>query len=141
MHDLRANAHRLMSLFERMRHHTKGPAFAQISALNLSPSHLRVLHLLAPTNTWAMKDLAEQLGLTPPSLTAITRRLVQTGLVQRQTHPDDSRISLLSLTEAGRALHEQLYAEHLARMEQLLAGLTAEEQRLFLDLLDRAIGQ
>jgi DNA-binding MarR family transcriptional regulator len=140
MSDLTTNARRLMHLFGRLRHQQKGPAFAQISALNLSPSHMRVLHMLAPANELAMKDLADQLGLAPPSLTALTRRLVQTGLVQRKAHPDDSRISLLSLTAAGRALHEQLYAEHLARMEQLLASLTAEEQELFLDLLDRAIG-
>ncbi len=140
MNDLASNAHRLMALFERMRHQHKGQAFAQISALNLSPSHMRVLHMLAPDSELAMKDLAEQLGMAPPSLTALTRRLVQTGLVQRQSHPDDSRVSLLSLTDAGRALHNQLYAEHLARMEQLLVGLTAEEQELFLDLLDRALG-
>jgi DNA-binding MarR family transcriptional regulator len=140
MNDLTTNAHRLMALFERLRRQHKGSAFAQISALNLSPSHMRVLHLLAPDNRFAMKDLADQLGMAPPSLTALTRRLVQTGLVQRHSHPDDSRVALLSLTAAGRALHDQLYAEHLARMEQLLAGLTAEEQELFLNLLDRAIG-
>jgi DNA-binding MarR family transcriptional regulator len=140
MSDLATNAHRLMHLFGRLRHQQKGPAFAQISALNLSPSHMRVLHMLAPDNQLAMKDLADQLGVAPPSLTALTRRLVQTGLVQRHAHPDDSRISLLSLTAAGRALHEQLYAEHLARMEQLLASLSPEEQALFLDLLERAIG-
>lgn len=140
MNDPTTNAHRLMHLFGRLRHQQKGPAIEQITALNLSPSHMRVLHMLAPANELAMKDLADQLGLAPPSLTALTRRLVQTGLVQRQAHPDDSRISLLSLTAEGRALHEQLYAEHLARMNQLLSSLTAEEQELFLDLLERAIG-
>src|SRR5687768_15499237 len=117
MNDISANAHRLLRLFELMRNRGPGPAFARLSELNLSVSHVRALHMLAPDRTLAMKDLAEQLHLTPPSVTALTRRLVQTGLVHRQAHAEDSRVALLSLTEEGQALLQQLYQDQLHGME------------------------
>lgn len=132
------NARRMMELFAQLRHQRKGPAQAELQQMNLSFSHLRVLQLLADTN-FAMKDVAEQLEMTPPSITAISRRLSQSGLIARQPHPEDSRSVVLALTEAGRDLHARLTAEHEATFAALLAGLSPEEQQTFLDLLERAV--
>jgi DNA-binding MarR family transcriptional regulator len=139
MHDPLTNAHRLLQFFELMRSNRPGTAFVRLNQLNLSFSHMRALHLLASGRTLAMKDLAEQLYLSPPSVTALTRRLVQTGLVRRQAHAEDSRIVLLSLTDEGQTLLQQLYQDQLQRMEQLLQALAPEEQEQFLTLLERAV--
>ena len=129
----------MLRLFEQLRHQKAGSALRRMHELELSFSHIRALHLLAIAPALAMKELAEQLQLTPPSVTALTRRLVQTGLVARQPHAEDSRVVLLSLTDDGRALLTQLYHERLERMECLLEALTPEEQQVFLDLLERAV--
>lgn len=139
MSDVLTNARRMLQLFEQMRETRPGPGLVQLKELNLSFSHMRALRLLAPDRVLSMKDLAEELQLTPPSVTALTRRMVQTGLVQRSAHTEDSRVMLLSLTEAGQRLHEQLTQENVERMAQLLQGLTEQEQTQFLDLLERAI--
>lgn len=139
MSDLLTNARRMLQLFEQMRETRPGPGLVQLKELNLSFSHMRALRLLAPNRVLSMKDLAEELQLTPPSVTALTRRLVQTGLVQRSAHAEDSRVMLLSLTTAGQRLHEQLTHEHVERMAALLQGLSDQEQRQFLALLERAV--
>ncbi|MDQ5851987.1 MAG: MarR family transcriptional regulator [Chloroflexota bacterium] len=139
MAQLDTNAHRLLGLFELMRESRPSPAIARMHALSVSFAHVRAMHVLAPDRTLAMKDLAEQLQLTPPSVTALTRRLVQTGLVRREPHPEDSRVSLLSLTAEGQALLQEWYQSHLERMRRLLQGLTVEDQQLFLNLLERAV--
>jgi DNA-binding MarR family transcriptional regulator len=133
------NAQRLLRLLDQLRPQLQSPAFRRLSELQLSPSHMRVLRILHDERPAAMKDLADQLQLTPPSITALTRRLVQTGLVERRGHPDDSRVALLALTAEGRELHRQLHAAHMAQMGLLLAGLSPAEQDQFLDLLERAI--
>jgi DNA-binding MarR family transcriptional regulator len=133
------NARRFLHLLERMRHQRAGPALERLGELGLSPSHMRVLRMLAPGHELAMKAIADQLQLTPPSVTALTRRLLATGLLQRRPHAEDSRVVLLSLTDAGHALYQQLYHEQLQAMDRLLSGLAEDEQRLFLDLLDRAV--
>lgn len=139
MADLTTNAHRMLRLLAEMRDARPGPGFAQLKRLNLSLSHLRAMQLLIPDRALPLKELAECLQMTPPSVTAITRRLVQTGLAQRTTHAEDSRVVLLSLTDAGRRLHAQVTQEHIDRMARLLQGLTSAEQEQFLDLLERAV--
>lgn len=134
-----SNAHRLLRLFEQMRQQKPGGAHRRLADLNLSFSHLRALHMLAPDRVLAMKDMAEALHLTPPSVTALTRRLLQTGLVQRQSHEEDSRVALISLTEEGRALLQALYRDQLAGMERLLAGLAPAEQEQLISLLEQAV--
>jgi len=139
MPDPSTNAHRLLQFFELMRSNRPSTAFVRLNQLNLSFSHMRALHLLASGHALAMKDLAEQLYLSPPSVTALTRRLVQSGLVRREAHAEDSRVVLLSLTDEGQTLLQQLYQDQLQRMELLLQALAPEEQEQFLTLLERAV--
>lgn len=129
----------MLQIMERLRPQLLGPAFRRLAELQLSPSHMRVLRALHQTTPLAMKDLADELGLTPPSITALARRLVQTGLVLRRAHADDSRVALLELSEAGHALHRELLAEQQAGMARLLAALAPEEQQTFLELFERAV--
>ena len=139
MTELSKNAYRLLQLFDQMRDRRLGTTFQRLSDLNLSFTHLRALRLLTTTDAMAMKDLAEQLYLTPPSVTALTRRLVQTGLIHREAHAADSRVALLSLTSAGQALLQEIARDQLGQMELLLRGLTSEEQEQFLSLIERAV--
>ncbi len=139
MTTIREHAGRMLELLESMRHERSAPAFERVAELDLSFTHLRMMHLLLPDKALAMKQLAEQLGMTPPSVTALTRRLVQTGLVQRQNHPRDQRVVLLSLTDEGRRLLNQLYEGRLHHMELLLQGLAPAERELFIRLLERAV--
>ncbi len=133
------NAQRLLCLFERLRPQLIGPTARRLTDLHLSPSHLRLLRILQSEGPLAMKELAEHLGISPPSVTALTRRLAATGLVTRRPHAEDSRVVLIELTPAGYALHAQVLDEQVARMGQFLAGLCLEEQQQLLDLLERAI--
>ncbi len=139
MSDDEQPAVRLLHLFERLRPQVLGPALSRLHMLELSPSHLRVLRSLHHGQALAMKDLADQLCIKPPSLTALTRRLVATGLVARRPHTEDSRVVLVELTAEGQALYAALYAEQLERMRSLLKRLSLIEQAHLLDLLERAL--
>lgn len=133
------NAQRLLCLVERLRPQLIGPTFQRLTELHLSPSHIRLMRLLQSEGPLAMKELAGRLGISPPSVTALTRRLAATGLVTRRAHAEDSRVTLLELTPAGEALHAQVIEEQMQRMAQFLAGLCPNEQELLLNLLERAI--
>lgn len=132
------HAERLLRLIDRLRPQVAGPAFKTLHDLDLSISHLRVLRSLHGAHSLPMKALADQLCIKPPSVTSLTRRLVETGLVDRRAHAEDSRVVMVELTEAGRALHHQLYDEQLRHMGRLLARLSPAEQLTLLDLLERA---
>lgn len=72
--------------------------------------------------------LAAAEGVTQPSMTQLVQRLERQGLVARVGDPDDGRVTLVAVTDAGRdvlAERRRTRDDHLAR---LLAGLP-EEQR------------
>jgi DNA-binding MarR family transcriptional regulator len=80
-------------------------------------------------------QLAASMGVEPPTATKMLRRMERAGLIERQTDPEDARISRVYLTERGRAL-EQPVLEVWKQLEaQTVAGLSDTEQALLRRLL------
>jgi len=63
-------------------------------------------------------DLCELLQLRQTAVTENVKRAVQAGLIERQPHPGDGRVSLLSLSSEGRrrlrAAYEALRGDRAA---------------------------
>ena len=68
-------------------------------------------------------------------------RLELTGLVEKRVNPADKRLISLKLTEAGRALFEQIAPLALAYETEVLASLSPEEQETFRQLLGRLLAR
>jgi len=64
-------------------------------------------------------------------------RLVEAGRVSRVTHGDDKRRSVLSLTEAGWTMHDEVAPMARAREREVLAKLDSEEQAWLERILDK----
>ena len=139
MPNTRHNAEAFISLLERLRHLPMGPAFSDLFKLGLTPTHLRAMYILRQNPALPMKELAEALTMTPPSVTVLTRRLETLKLLERQNDPADSRRVLLALSTQGAEMLDAMHSAHLTRFTQLLSGLTLEEQAQFLDLMGRAV--
>jgi DNA-binding MarR family transcriptional regulator len=72
-------------------------------------------------------DLAATLGMTPPNISKIARRLEEAGLTVRVPAPGDDRSVLVAMTPAGREVGERI-AEAAARShETALAGWAPDE--------------
>ena len=135
----RDNAEAFIGLLERLRRLPMGPAFSRLFELGLTPTHLRAMYVLHQNPTLPMKELAEALGMTPPSVTVLTRRLETLKLLERRNDPADSRRVLLTLSPEGADMLDQMHTAHLERFTQLLGGLSDEEQTELLDLMSRAV--
>jgi DNA-binding MarR family transcriptional regulator len=80
-------------------------------------------------------ELAERLGVEPPTLTKMIRRLESCGLVERRQDPQDARSFRAYLTEEGRSL-EGPVARCWERVEErTFAGMSVRERRNFHRLL------
>lgn len=80
-------------------------------------------------------ELAERLGVEPPTMTRTLRRLESCGLVKRQPDPEDARSTRFHLTEEGRALRAPV-DDLWNRVEtRVVAGMTAGEEVLLRGLL------
>ncbi|MGH3144459.1 MAG: MarR family winged helix-turn-helix transcriptional regulator [Rubrobacter sp.] len=82
-------------------------------------------------------ELAAKLGVEPPTVTKMLRRLEGCGLVERSPDPTDARSFRVYLTAEGRALEEPVTRCWERAEERLLAGLSKKERQAFYRLLSR----
>jgi DNA-binding MarR family transcriptional regulator len=83
--------------------------------------------------------LARLLRIEPPSLTQALNPLVDAGLVERTRAARDGRAVALRLSRAGRQAVAVVRRETPAQELDAFSGLTAEERRTLLALLDKAL--
>ncbi len=66
--------------------------------------------------------------LATGSMTVVVDRLEARGWIVRTMSKADRRARVLELTEAGRALIEELYVEHRSQLRGWMQGLSADER-------------
>lgn len=80
-------------------------------------------------------QLADELGLTPGSITPRVDHLVRLGLVSRHNDSADGRVRWVGLTDEGLAAINTLIPQHLKLEAELLSGIDPERrERLAEDL-------
>ena len=82
-------------------------------------------------------ELAERLGVEPPTITKMLRRLETCGLVERRADQEDARSLRVYLTDKGRALEEPVLGCWERAEQTVLAGMNARDRQTFRRLLDR----
>ena len=80
-------------------------------------------------------ELARAMVLSPAATTHRVQRLQEQGLVHRRPDPDDGRLGVVELTDAGLRLVEEAVTDHVATLDALLDGLPADQRRALADAL------
>jgi deazaflavin-dependent oxidoreductase (nitroreductase family) len=111
---------RLLSLRHRAR------AAALLAPLGLHPGQEALLLELTRSGPMIGAQLSEALGIEPPSVTLMTRKLEAAGHIRRKPAPSDQRASIVELTDSGKALAGQVKRLWLALAEETVTGLPAE---------------
>ncbi|MEV4255520.1 MarR family transcriptional regulator [Spirillospora sp. NPDC049652] len=106
-----------------LRHRARTAAL--LAPLGLHPGQEALLLELVRTGPMIQAKLSDALGVEPPSVTLMTRKLEAAGHVRRAPSPADKRASVVELTDSGRALAEQVKELWCALAEETVAGLPA----------------
>lgn len=72
-------------------------------------------------------ELARFTMVTTGAMTKRVDRLEEAGLVSRRSATDDGRGRVVALTEAGRALIDRAFTDHMRNERDLLGALTPQE--------------
>jgi DNA-binding MarR family transcriptional regulator len=101
--------------------------WCDISELRATPGQIKLLHILMTRRSCTMQELADQLDVAPPTVTAMVKRLLIQGFVERVRDEQDWRVVRVLPTERGqRAV--SLYDEFLrTNLQRLLVHLNKEE--------------
>lgn len=102
-------------------------------------------HLLIHLAEWtgeqeaSQRDLERKLRLKPSTVNGIVDRLEAKGYVSRRASPQDGRVRLVSLTEAGRSKVQDFHAIVEETEYRFTAGLSGLEREQLQRLLTRII--
>ncbi len=81
------------------------------------------LHELSLDGAMSVKAVATACVVTPANLSAALDDLVHAGLADRGSSPKDRRITLITATPKGRALHKKVWSRTLGRFGKPLRGV------------------
>jgi len=93
-----------------------------------SMSELFALHELDSTPGMAQNELADRLRLDKSTVSRLVAGLESRGLVTRERDTGNRRFVRLSITPAGRRLHERVGRSLHQRQQEVLAAMTASER-------------
>lgn len=104
-------------------------AAVQLSQIGLYPGQDAVLALLGESDGLTMGEVADALGIQPPTVTKMVSRLSAAGLVERRTVEGDQRKASVHLTPGGRSKLEQIDAIWHELEENALTGIEADRRK------------
>jgi len=102
---------------------------------DLTLQQLRVFAFVYGREETSITKVADALSINPNVATGIIQRLVDRGLSERREDPADRRVRLLTVTELGSALIDDLAAIIMAKLRTSLERLSDEQLRQLRELL------
>jgi DNA-binding MarR family transcriptional regulator len=96
-----------------------------------------LLATLARGQALTQRELALRMSSDPSTVRAMLVLLEQRGLIERETHPTDSRARTVALTTAGKRAFRQLWAAGEPVRAQILGALQPGEAQMLITLLGR----
>jgi DNA-binding MarR family transcriptional regulator len=129
-------ANRLQEAVENLFACCQARIAMQSERFNLPPAALRALLALGETRYLAPGELGRRLGVTKSRVTAVTTGLLRHGLIDKHPDPADARVTLLSLTPAGRRACEEIRAFMTALFASILARVEPEKRESVLASLE-----
>ncbi len=119
------------AVMERFRPHLK--------ATGVTEQQWRVLRALCESDELEAGELAEAICLKMPSLSRIIADLSGRGLINRRNGKEDKRLRLVSITEKGRALVDEMARQSEAEYARIQGAVGAEAYAALMADLEAAI--
>lgn len=107
------------------------------TAYELKPVEFSLLLLLRSNDEATQSQLSAALGVAPPNMTGILRRLETRKLIARTRAESDRRMQFITLTAAGEKLIGQAHAVGKTMDKGWLGRLSRGEQAMLVELLGK----
>jgi DNA-binding MarR family transcriptional regulator len=110
---------------------------------DLTPTQFAGLRFVALHPGGCIRELAQSLLVSHPAAVKLAERLVDRGLVKRETAAEDHRRVCLDLTSTGKRVYKEVFAAQQSLIEQVLDRMgtdaASELRRLSLEFVRSSI--
>ena len=108
---------------------------ADVSCCGVTVAQAAALEALSGHGPMRLKELGQRLGIAPSTLTRNLERLIEGGLVARQSDSRDARAARVRLTAAGRRAATGVAERERDFAQQVLDRIPADRRTAVLDSL------
>lgn len=122
-------------MLDQLGHICRYCAMKKLEALDLKPGQAGILFILNCKGSLSQKKLADEMGITPPSMTVALKKLESRGFIHKETDESDQRSFRICLSGKGKECIEEV--KDIAKDIEilLLKGISTEEKLLMRRLL------
>ena len=112
-----------------------------LKPLGIAPAQFPILLELWQKDGLSQQELVERADLKQATIANTLARMERDGLITREPNPDDARSRLIMLTGQARALQQQSTEIAQAINQKALSDLSADEQKLFLEMAAKIVAR
>ncbi|GBG57679.1 MarR family transcriptional regulator [Sporomusaceae bacterium FL31] len=113
----------------------------KLLAYGLTPPQFALLAFLWKKDEQSQIQLGKAMEMDRTTISGIIDRLAKQGLVSRMPHPEDRRVFMINLTDAGKNLEASASGLSVTANAQAAANLSEQEQATLVDLLKKMRGE
>lgn len=111
--------------------------FQNNAIANITPTQFSALVRMSDNGECSQNHLGRLAGMDVATIKGVVDRLIHRGLAQSRPDTKDKRRLLVSLTDKGTELIEEMKEAGRAITAETLQPLTAQEQKTFLKILKK----
>jgi DNA-binding MarR family transcriptional regulator len=106
----------------------------------LTVSQFAVLEVLYHKGDLRVCEIIDKILSTGGNMTVVIDNLAKDNLVKRCVDPSDRRVNLISITEKGRKLIDNIFPSHVQNVNDIFSVLTVDEKKYLIGLLKKLSG-
>ncbi len=111
----------------------------ELAGLGLTTPKARALAVLSVVEAPLIGELAVYTVTEQSTLSRALDQLQSDGLIRRDTDPEDSRATRVSITDPGRALFQTLWPHMHAAQDRMFRDIPVSERQAFVATLQRML--
>ncbi|RBQ28582.1 MarR family winged helix-turn-helix transcriptional regulator [Aliarcobacter vitoriensis] len=108
-----------------------------LSQHNLTFNQFKVLEVLYHLGDLNISSITKLTMSTPGNITVVVKNLKRDGWITSIKDPNDSRASILSITQKGKDIIEIVFPNHSKNLTKIMEVLNDEELNTLYDLLNK----
>lgn len=123
--------------FTRAEHIIHKKELETIKKSGLTTAQFGVLEALYNKGDLKICEIMDKILTTSGNITVVIKNLEKDGLVKKSLDPKDKRATIISITDEGKKIIEEILPSHLENIVNIFSVLTDEEKVVLKDILKK----
>ena len=130
---------RILELFPKLMQEITRHENNYVTKGKITLPQLMVLQFLSQKNEYQMSELAESINVSFSTATGMITRLVKHGLVSRRHGVKDRRAIIDTITNKGKSIVKEVYAQKRKGMIELFKRLSHKERSTYISIIKKLV--